>query len=83
MTALNESTLVVIPTFNERENLPGVIARLRAAEPRVDILVVDDSSPDGTGELADEIAAADKSDNGEEHIYVLHREGKGLSLIHI
>ncbi|MDU4704343.1 MAG: glycosyltransferase, partial [Corynebacterium sp.] len=50
MTALNESTLVVIPTFNERENLPGVIARLRAAEPRVDILVVDDSSPDGTGE---------------------------------
>ncbi|MBC6820821.1 polyprenol monophosphomannose synthase [Corynebacterium sp. LK33] len=78
MTALNESTLVVIPTFNERENLPGVIARLRAAEPRVDILVVDDSSPDGTGELADEIAAADKADNnGEEHIYVLHREGKG------
>ena len=45
MTALNESTLVVIPTFNERENLPGVIARLRAAEPSVDILVVDDSSP--------------------------------------
>ena len=78
MTALNESTLVVIPTFNERENLPGVIARLRAAEPSVDILVVDDSSPDGTGELADEIAAADKADNnGKEHIYVLHREGKG------
>ena len=51
MTALNESTLVVIPTFNERENLPGVITRLRAAEPSVDILVVDDSSPDGTGEL--------------------------------
>lgn len=78
MTALNESTLVVIPTFNERENLPGVIARLRAAEPKVHILVVDDSSPDGTGELADEIAAADTADNGgEEHIFVMHREGKG------
>lgn len=78
MTALNESTLVVIPTFNERENLPGVIARLRAAEPSVHILVVDDSSPDGTGELADEIAAADTAQNdGEEHIFVMHRKGKG------
>nr|WP_120492682.1 polyprenol monophosphomannose synthase [Corynebacterium lactis] len=78
MTTLNESTLVVIPTFNERDNLPGVIARLRAAQPKVHILVVDDSSPDGTGELADEIAAADTADNGgEAHIFVMHREGKG------
>lgn len=78
MTALNESTLVVIPTFNERENLPGVIARLRAAQPKVDILVVDDSSPDGTGDLAEEIATSDTAaHDGEEHIHVLHRNGKG------
>lgn len=71
MTALIESTLVIIPTFNERENLPNVISRLRAAEPAVHILVVDDNSPDGTGQLADELAAAD------ERMFVLHRTGKG------
>lgn len=69
----SENTLVVIPTFNERENLPGVIERLRSAEPDVDILVVDDSSPDGTGDVADELAAAD----ADGRIHVLHREGKG------
>jgi len=69
----SENTLVVIPTFNERENLPGVIERLRSAEPDVDVLVVDDSSPDGTGDVADELAAADPAGR----IHVLHREGKG------
>lgn len=78
MTGLKESTLVVIPTFNERENLPSVIERLRTAEPEVDILVVDDSSPDGTGELADEISAKDTEENGgKQHIHVMHRKGKG------
>lgn len=78
MTALINSTLVIIPTFNERENLPGVIKRLRDAEPAVHILVVDDSSPDRTGELADEIAQADAAAHGgEEHIFVMHRKGKG------
>lgn len=70
----SEKTLVIIPTFNERENLPGVIARLRSAEPEVDVLVVDDSSPDGTGDVADELAAAPEAGG---HIHVLHREGKG------
>lgn len=69
----SENTLVVIPTFNERENLPGVIERLRSAEPDVDVLVVDDSSPDGTGDVADELAAADPAGR----VHVLHREGKG------
>ena len=63
-------TLVVIPTYDEREALPGTLARLRAAVPAADVLVVDDSSPDGTGEWAEAAAAEDPS------VHVLHREGK-------
>ncbi|MEJ6019749.1 polyprenol monophosphomannose synthase [Corynebacterium sp. H113] len=77
MSQPSESTLVIIPTFNERENLPGVIARLRESEPNVHVLVVDDSSPDGTGDVADDIAAKDTAVNGVERIFVMHREGKG------
>jgi len=62
--------LVVIPTYEERDNLGPVLSRLHAAVPDADVLVVDDASPDGTGELADELAAADR------RIRVLHREGK-------
>ena len=62
--------LVIIPTYNESESLPGVISRVRAAAPDVHILVADDNSPDGTGEIADAIAA----DDG--HVHVLHRQGK-------
>lgn len=62
--------LVVIPTYNERENLGPVLARLHAAAPAAHALVVDDSSPDGTGVLADELAAADP------RIRVLHRREK-------
>lgn len=62
--------LVVIPTYEERENLGRVVARLNAAVPTADILVVDDASPDGTGELAEELAARDP------RVRVLHREGK-------
>ncbi|MFV0285562.1 MAG: polyprenol monophosphomannose synthase [Demequina sp.] len=63
-------TLVIIPTYNERESLPVQVAAVRAAAPDVDILVADDNSPDGTGLWADECAAAD------EHVHVLHRPGK-------
>jgi dolichol-phosphate mannosyltransferase len=63
--------LVVVPTYDERESLPGTLERLRAAVPGVDVLVVDDASPDGTGELADACAARDPQ------VHVLHREGKG------
>ncbi|MEQ3549208.1 polyprenol monophosphomannose synthase [Pseudonocardia nematodicida] len=62
--------LVVVPTYDERENLGPAIARLHAAVADADVLVVDDASPDGTGELADELAA------GDERIRVLHRPGK-------
>lgn len=66
----SDSTLVIIPTYNELENLPRIVERVRAATPEVDILVVDDNSPDGTGDKADALAAAD------EHVHVVHREEK-------
>ncbi|MGO1319088.1 MAG: polyprenol monophosphomannose synthase [Galactobacter sp.] len=65
-----ERALVVVPTYNELESLPGTVERLRIACPEVDVLIADDNSPDGTGRLADELAAADP------RINVLHRAGK-------
>jgi dolichol-phosphate mannosyltransferase len=62
--------LVVVPSYNEIENLESIVGRIRHALPEGDILIVDDSSPDGTGELADRIAADD------DHVSVLHRPGK-------
>ncbi|HEY7721207.1 MAG TPA: polyprenol monophosphomannose synthase [Pedococcus sp.] len=62
--------LVCIPTYNERENLPPVVARVRAAVPDADVLVLDDNSPDGTGDVADDLAA------GDDAVRVLHRAGK-------
>jgi dolichol-phosphate mannosyltransferase len=62
--------LVVLPTFNEAENLPVLVARIRALALPVDILVVDDGSPDGTGEQADRLAAGDAA------LHVLHRRGR-------
>ncbi|MEU8629466.1 polyprenol monophosphomannose synthase [Streptomyces sp. NPDC048669] len=63
-------TLVIIPTYNEAENIKPIVSRVRAAVPEVDILVADDNSPDGTGKLADELAAED------DRVHVLHRQGK-------
>ena len=63
-------TLVIVPTYNERENLPAVADALLALPVRVDLLVVDDASPDGTGRLADELSARHPG------IHVLHREHK-------
>ena len=71
-------TLVVVPTFNERENLSPLVGRLLALPVPVDVLVVDDNSPDGTGKLADEMAAKHRS------IQVLHRTDKnGLGRAYI
>jgi dolichol-phosphate mannosyltransferase len=67
----SQSVLVIIPTFNERDNLPVIHRRLRDACPDMHLLIVDDSSPDGTGQLADELAAADA---GRTH--VMHRTAK-------
>ncbi len=63
--------VMVIPTYNEADNLGWIVGRLRAAQPDLHVMVVDDSSPDGTGELADELAAAD------ERVQVVHRAEKG------
>lgn len=70
--------LVIVPTYNEIENIDIVTSRLRAAVPQAHILVTDDNSPDGTGRRADELAAAD------DHLHVLHRQGKeGLSAAYL
>ncbi len=52
-----DRTLIIIPTYNERENIPVLLERLAASVPEADILIVDDSSPDGTAGLAEEILA--------------------------
>ena len=71
-------TLVVIPTYDERENLPRLVPRILEQGPAFDILVVDDNSPDGTGALAEEMAA------GSERIHVLRRPGKaGLGAAYV
>src|ERR671926_1138971 len=65
-----ERFLVVVPTYNERVNLPLVVLAILGQGPRFEVLVVDDNSPDGTGRLADEMAAADP------RVSVLHRDEK-------
>jgi dolichol-phosphate mannosyltransferase len=64
------SAVVGVATYNERDNLPTLLDEIRKAAPQVDILVLDDNSPDGTGALADELAKADS------RIHVVHRTGK-------
>lgn len=64
------SALVIIPTYNELENLEPIVTEVLAADPRIEVLVVDDNSPDGTGRLADQLAARDR------RVHVLHREKK-------
>jgi dolichol-phosphate mannosyltransferase len=64
------STVILIPTYNERDCLQQIVPAVRAAVPAADVLVVDDNSPDGTGQLADELAAADS------RVQVLHRARK-------
>ncbi len=63
--------VMVIPTYNESTNLELIVARTRQAHPELDVLVVDDNSPDGTGDIADRIAA------GDSQVQVLHRTAKG------
>lgn len=63
-------TLVIIPTYNEAENLEWITGRLRDAAPEVDILIADDNSPDGTGQIADRLAESDPK------LHVMHRPGK-------
>jgi dolichol-phosphate mannosyltransferase len=70
--------LVIVPTYNEADNVRQITERLRAAVPEAHLLVADDNSPDGTGAIADELAAAD------DHVHVLHRPGKqGLGAAYV
>ena len=70
--------VVIIPTYNERDNLESIVTRVRTSVPAADILVVDDGSPDGTGEIADKLAASDT------RVHVLHRAAKaGLGAAYI
>jgi dolichol-phosphate mannosyltransferase len=78
MSATMKKTLIVTPTYNEKENLPRFVEAVRAAAPEADILVVDDNSPDGTGDIADALAAKDP------HVRVMHRAGKqGLGTAYV
>ena len=65
-----ERALVVVPTYNERENIEKLIGSVLCQDPRLDVLVVDDGSPDGTGTIVDELAAADP------RVHALHRARK-------
>ena len=67
---MGSETLVIVPTYNERDNLPQIVERLMSLPVVVDILVVDDDSPDGTGQVADEIAGSNP------RVHVLHRKHK-------
>jgi dolichol-phosphate mannosyltransferase len=70
--------LVVIPTYNEADNVRIIVDRVRTAVPEVDVLIADDNSPDGTGAIADELARADG------RVHVLHRPGKqGLGAAYV
>lgn len=71
--------VVVIPTYNEAENIAWIVTRVRRVLPQADVLVVDDGSPDGTGRIADELAASDPQ------VRVVHRsvkEGLGAAYLH-
>lgn len=76
--ALGEGSLIVTPTYNERENLDAFVAGVQAVAPAAHLLVVDDNSPDGTGQLAEEIASRDR------RVRVMHRPGKlGLGTAYV
>ncbi len=75
---MTERVLVVVPTYNERINVPQIVPAILAQDPRVHVLIVDDNSPDGTGELADQLAGENA------RVHVLHRgrkEGLGKAYL--
>jgi dolichol-phosphate mannosyltransferase len=75
---LPEKALVIVPTFNEADNVPNIVPAILSQDPSIEVLIVDDGSPDGTGAVADAMAAADP------RIHVIHRQGKlGLGTAYI
>ncbi len=78
MQAKLKRALVVVPTYNERDNLPRLVPLILQQDPRLDVLVIDDASPDGTGRVADDMAVS------EHRLHVMHREGKlGLGTAYV
>jgi dolichol-phosphate mannosyltransferase len=69
-SGLPERSLVIVPTYNEKENIAKIITAVLSQDPSIDMLIVDDGSPDGTGTIADAIAESDP------RVHVLHRPGK-------
>lgn len=67
---MSERALVIVPTYNERENIAPIVESILSKDPRIDVLVVDDGSPDGTGAIVDEIASTNS------RVFALHRAGK-------
>jgi dolichol-phosphate mannosyltransferase len=75
---LADKALVIVPTYNERDNIAHIVPAILAQDPSLEILIVDDGSPDGTGAVADSMAAADP------RIHVIHRSGKlGLGTAYV
>jgi dolichol-phosphate mannosyltransferase len=75
---LSDRTLVIIPTYNERDNITRIIPAVLAQHPSIDVLIVDDGSPDGTGEIADGIAETNP------RVHAIHRAGKlGLGTAYV
>jgi len=75
---LPEKALVIVPTYNERDNVAQIVPAILSQDPSLEVLIVDDGSPDGTGAVADGMAATDP------RIHVIHREGKlGLGTAYI
>lgn len=73
-----ERALVIIPTYNEATNIAQIVPRVMEQDPRLEVLIVDDNSPDGTGAVADRLAAEN------QRVHVLHREGKqGLGTAYV
>lgn len=73
-----QRALIIFPTYNERDNIEKIVHAVIPLDPRINVLIVDDNSPDGTGDLADKLVAS------QENVYVLHRESKqGLGKAYI
>jgi len=78
MTHAEDKPLVIVPTYNERENIAKLISRILEELPGADVMIVDDGSPDGTGEIVDEIGASD------QRVHCIHRPNKmGLGTAYI
>ena len=81
---MSARVLVIVPTYNEKESIPGALSRLGEHVPDADVLVVDDGSPDGTGQLVEQIASDERDAGVARSVSVLHRTAKqGLGAAYV